>query len=251
VPASEVPGELAATTQPFPVKPPPFARQRMTRADVHSTNPATLPELLKRFDSYRTGGLYDPPSREGTIVIPGQLGGGNWSGAAVGPGGALYVTANELPYVTTITEEDRAAWPLGVSASARHFRDSEGYPAVKPPWGTVTKLNLATGELEWQVPLGDFPEVDWDGPTGTMNFGGGTVTAGGLFFAAGALDAKLRAFDTNSGKELAAFDIEVAGQGAPVSYLGKDGVQYVAVFAGGGGKGHAPSGDYVIAFRLP
>jgi len=247
VPASDVSGEHASPTQPFPTKPPAFARQQMTREDVHSTDPAALEALRETFDGFRSEGLYTPPSERGTVVIPGQLGGGNWSGAAVAPGGMMYVTANELPYITSIQDSD---WPLGKTPSARHFLDPAGYPAIRPPWGTVTKLDLAQGTLVWQRPLGDFEHLKLDGPTGTINFGGGTVTAGGLFFVAAAMDAKLRAIDTDTGHVVAEYPIEAAGQGAPVTYTGSDGKQYVAIFAGGGGKGHAPPGDYVIAFRL-
>jgi len=248
VPASTVPGEVASPTQPFPTKPPAFARQGMTRDDLHSVDPAALEALQKQYDGFRSEGLFTPPSPEGTIVFPGQLGGGNWSGAAVSPGGMLYVAANELPYVTQVTKDGNGAY--GVSVRARHFRDSKGYPAIKPPWGTVTKLDLAEGTLVWHKPLGHFEEVAWEGPTGQMNFGGGTVTAGGLFFVAAALDAKLRAFDVDTGNVLAAYGTEVAGQGAPVTYLGRDGKQYVALFAGGGGKAKGTKGDYVLAFRL-
>ncbi len=90
-----------------------------------------------------------------------------------------------------------------------------------------------------------------DESTGTMNFGGGTVTAGGLFFVAATLDSTFRAFDVENGEVLAEFPLEVPGQGAPVTWLGPDRRQYVAVFAGGGGKAGSPSGDFVIAFRLP
>lgn len=248
VPASDVPGEHAAPTQPFPTRPPAFARQGMTRDDLHSTDPDDLRALQAEFDGYRSEGLFTPPSANGTIVIPGQLGGANWSGVAVAPGGLMYVTANELPYITRVRVEPDGAY--GIRASARHFRDSKGNPAITPPWGTVTKLDLAQGTLIWQKPLGDVAGFQGDGPTGTLNFGGGTVTAGGLFFVAAALDAKLRAFDVDTGDELATYDTTVAGQGAPVTYLGRDGKQYVALFAGGGGKAQVAKGDYVLAFRL-
>ena len=97
VPGSDVPGEQAAATQPVPVKPPAFARRSMTRDDLHSTDPDALEALQAEFDSYRNEGPLTPPSQQGTIVLPGQLGGANWSGAAIAPGGMLYVTANELP----------------------------------------------------------------------------------------------------------------------------------------------------------
>ncbi len=249
VPASTVPGEVASPTQPIPTKPPAFSRQRLTRGDLHSTDPATLPALQEEFDTYRSEGLFTPPSPEGTIVFPGQLGGGNWSGASIAPGGMLYIAANELPYVTQVTRKEGGAF--GVSVRARHFRDSMGYPAIKPPWGTVTKLDLAQGTLVWQKPLGNHEELALGGEdTGQMNFGGGTVTAGGLFIVAAALDAKLRVFDTETGSLLAHYDIGVAGQGAPITYRGHDAKQYIALFAGGGGKGLGEKGDYVMAFRL-
>lgn len=249
VPASDVPGEVASPTQPFPTKPPAFARNRMTRDDLHANDPATLQKLQALYDSLRSEGPFTPPSAQGSVVIPGQLGGANWSGAAMAPGGMLYVTSVELPYITKLTP---GKGPFGYTPSARHFLDSSGKPAIKPPWGTVTKIDLARGELVWQKPLGNFPAfMVGETPTGQMNFGGGTVTAGGLYFVAAALDAKLRAFDADSGEVLAEYVLEVAGQGAPVTWLGEDGVQYVAIFAGGGGKSGSPRGDYVIAFRLP
>ncbi len=159
----------------------------------------------------------------------------------------MYIAANELPYVTSIKPSDG---PFGYSPSARHFLDTNGYPAIKPPWGTVSKIDLVKGELVWKKPLGDFETLDLPHPTGQMNFGGGTATAGGVFWAAAALDAKLRAFDMTTGDVLAEYPLEVAGQGAPVTWLGGDGRQYIGLFAGGGGKAGLPSGDYVIAFRL-
>lgn len=248
VPASDVPGEAASPTQPFPVKPPAFARNRMTRDDLHATDPQSLEKLQAHFDKLRSEGPFTPPSEHGSVVIPGQLGGANWSGAAISPDGMLYVNATELPYITKITPSDG---PFGYTPSARHFLDASGNPAIKPPWGTITKIDLTKGELVWQRPLGDFPESKLGKePTGQMNFGGGTITAGGLYITAAALDAKLRIFNAASGDVLAEYPLEVAGQGAPVTWLGQDGKQYVAIFAGGGGKSGSPSGDYVVAFRL-
>jgi quinoprotein glucose dehydrogenase len=221
----------------------------MSRDDLHSTDQNAMEKLQKFFDSLRSEGPFTPPSAQGSVVIPGQLGGANWSGAAISPDGMLYVNATELPYITKISPSNG---PFGYTPSARHFLDSNGKPAIKPPWGTITKIDLAKGELVWQKPLGDFPELKpGNEPTGQMNFGGGSVSAGGLYFVAAALDAKLRAFDVESGEALAELPLEVPGQGAPVIWLGADGRQYVAVFAGGGGKSGSPSGDYVIAFRLP
>jgi quinoprotein glucose dehydrogenase len=131
------------------------------------------------------------------------------------------------------------------------FQDPEGFPAVKPPWGTLTAIDLAAGELVWQVPLGDVPELAAQGLTGTgaENYGGPVVTAGGLVFIAAAMDAKLRAFDKRDGTLLFEVPLPAAGFATPAVYEA-DGRQFVAVAAGGGKLGR-PRGDRYVAFALP
>jgi quinoprotein glucose dehydrogenase len=221
----------------------------MTRDDLSQIDPETHAELLETFEPLRSEGIFTPPSIDGSIVCPGQHGGGNWSGAAVSPDGMLYVAATELPYISYVRKSDG---PFGASPNARAWRDKHGYPAIAPPWGTLNKIDLARGEIVWQRPLGEFAELTAKGipPTGQPNFGGATVTAGGLVFAAGTNDAKLRAFDAQTGDVLYETQLEAGAHGAPITYLGHDGRQYVVVFAGGGGKYRSPKGDYVIAFAL-
>jgi len=131
------------------------------------------------------------------------------------------------------------------------FLDPEGHPAVKPPWGTLTAIDLAKGELAWQVPLGEVPELAAQGLTGTgaENYGGPVVTAGGLVFIAAAMDAKLRAFDKRTGELVYAHDLPAAGFATPAIYEA-GGRQFVVVAAGGGKLGR-PSGDRYVAFALP
>jgi quinoprotein glucose dehydrogenase len=131
------------------------------------------------------------------------------------------------------------------------FLDPEGYPAVKPPWGTLTAIDLARGELVWQVPLGEIPELAAQGlhDTGAENYGGPVVTAGGLVFIAAALDAKLRAFDKRTGELRFEAPLPAAGFATPAVYEA-DGRQFVVVAAGGGKLGR-PSGDRYVAFALP
>lgn len=249
VPDSDISGEVASKTQPYPSKPPAFSRQLLTEDGLNNYDSEINEELREVFSQYRSTGIYTPPSEQGTIVYPGQLGGANWSGAAVSPDGMMYVTANELAYVVSLRESDS---PFGFSPHARHFRDSNGYPAIAPPWGTLTKIDLVKGDLVWQKPLGEYPELTEKGipPTGQMNFGGGTITAGGIVFIAASMDGKFRAFDTNTGDIIYETQLPAAGYGAPVTYKGKDGKQYVAIFAGGGGKAGTVHGDYVIAFTV-
>lgn len=250
VPPSDFPGEQASPTQPFPTKPPAFARQHMTIDDIANVDPESHAEFRAAFEPIRATGLFTPPSAEGTLVLPGQHGGGNWSGAAVTPEGMMYIASTELPYISSIAASDG---PYGAAPSARAFRNDKGYPAIAPPWGTLVKIDLAAGTLDWRVPLGEFDELKANGVpiTGQPNFGGATVTAGGLVFVAATTDAKFRAFDAASGALLFETQLPAGGHGAPITYLGRDGRQYVAIFAGGGGKYKSPVGDYVIAFALP
>jgi quinoprotein glucose dehydrogenase len=133
------------------------------------------------------------------------------------------------------------------------FLDNEGYPANKPPWGTLNCIDLNTGRLEWKVPLGEYPELTAQGvpKTGTENYGGAIVTAGGLLFCSGTRDAKIRAFDKTTGAELWSGKLPWVGSAPPATYQ-LNGRQYVVIASTGNKLGKAGEyGDAYVAFALP
>jgi len=132
------------------------------------------------------------------------------------------------------------------------FLDHEGYPGSKPPWGTLNCIDLNSGKLLWKVPLGEYPELTRDGvpKTGTENFGGAIVTAGGLVFCSGTRDSKIRAFDQDTGAELWSAKLPWVGTAPPACYE-VNGRQFIVIAATGGGKLGTPLGDAYVAFALP
>ena len=252
VPASTMPGEQTSPTQPFPVRPPAFVRQGFFEEDLTERTPEARAAVRARLAAAGFNGLYEPPSLAGTIANPGTLGGANWSGASFDPAsGWLYVNANELPRLLRLVPGDTPDQPYLEKGEARIF-DHEGYPGVKPPWGTLTAIDLNRGEIAWQVPLGEFAELTRRGvpPTGTRNLGGCIVTAGGLVFVGATVDRKFRAFDSSHGRVLWERELPFAGHAAPSTYA-VNGRQYVVIAAGGGGKLGTPSGDAYVAYALP
>ncbi|MEQ9290326.1 MAG: PQQ-binding-like beta-propeller repeat protein [Cyclobacteriaceae bacterium] len=134
----------------------------------------------------------------------------------------------------------------------KQLRDQNGYPGIKPPWGSLCAVNLNTGEIDWKVTLGEYEELTRQGipPTGTQLFGGGVVTAGGLVFIGASRDEKFRAFDKETGQVLWEYQLPAGGYATPSTYQ-IDGMQYVVIAAGGGGMQGTKSGDYYMAFKLP
>jgi quinoprotein glucose dehydrogenase len=143
--------------------------------------------------------------------------------------------------------------PKFVSDGYNRFLDADGYPAIQPPWGTLTAINMDTGKFAWKIPLGEYPELAAEGMTntGTENYGGPIVTAGGLLFiAATSFDKKFRAFDKDSGKLLWETTLPAAGNATPSTYE-VDGRQYVVIVAGGGKSKGVPSSASIVAYALP
>lgn len=348
VAASDVPGEQASPTQQVPTAPAPFARQTLTADGLTNRTPAAAKAALAHFNASRHRGPFDPPSRQGTILLPGLDGGAEWGGAAWDPEtGLLYLNANEMAWTLKLKPtpplaqggggsavyanncaachgSDRAGSPpefpsllaigdrLGeqditalvgsgqgrmpgfaktlsssqIAAVAaflltgkdaaqtastaqapaaqaprpafvfdgyKRFLDGDGYPAIKPPWGTLSAIDLNTGRYVWRKPLGSYPALAAAGlgNTGSENYGGAVVTKGGLLFiGATVFDNRFRAFDKRSGKLLWQTTLPAAGLATPATYRAK-GRQFVVIAAGGGKDAKGTPGGSIIAFALP
>jgi len=162
---------------------------------------------------------------------------------------ADYILLRDRPEPPEPTRMDRPQYSTG---GYPKFFDQEGYQANKPPWGTLNCIDLNTGKLVWKVPLGEYPELTRQGipKTGTENYGGAIVTAGGLVFCSGTRDDRIYAFDKSSGKELWSAPLPWVGNAPPASYQ-VHGRQFIVIAATGGNKLGTPYGDAYVAFALP
>ena len=337
---SNVDGEVAADSQPLPIRPAPFSRQTLDENQLTTRTPEAAKAAREAFRNVRNDGPFVPFSvGSDTLVFPGYDGGAEWGGQAFDPESALfYVNANEMAWTGSLapnlagsggrkiylrdcalchrddmrgtppqiaslvgvanrrsqgemlraiqkgvgrmpgfptlsqqeidavveflrTGQDRddveRGSPVPVSLKYRFtgykkFLDAEGYPAIAPPWGTLTAINLDTGAHAWQVPLGEYPELAAKGMTntGSENYGGPIVTAGGLvFIGATSFDKKLRAFDKTTGALLWEATLPYSATGTPATYEAA-GRQFIVV-PSGGGKDRGPSGGLYVAFALP
>ncbi len=251
--ASDVAGEHAWPSQPVPSKPPAFSKLAFTDDDVTDISDKSRRFVLDQLKELKHGGRFQPPSLTGTIAMPGFHGGATWSGASFDPqSGYLFVNSNNIPNIITLVPTGaEKPFPFRIKGYLK-FRDQDGYPAIKPPWGVLSAIDLNQGEIVWQVPLGEFSELTRQGvsPTGTENFGGTIVTAGGLVFVGGSKDEMFRAFDKNTGKILWQTKLPAGGYATPATYM-VNGRQYVVIAACGGGKPGTKSGDTFVAFALP
>lgn len=260
VPSTDLPHERVSPTQPFPSNPPPFARLTFTVDDLSPyLSDADRTRFRDAILAARNEGMFTPPSRRGTIQMPGNNGGANWGGAAADAArGTLVVVSKDMPCLLRLDEKP----PAEPNASARYesafgfMIASDGVSAMKPPWTTLTVYDLNAGTIKWQIPLGDVPHLAARGirNTGTHHPKVGPVlTATGLIFT-GTRDKKVRAFDVENGKLLWEHALDTAIEGIPAMYE-VGGRQYIA-FCASAQAGLTPAtqepirGAYV-AFALP
>ncbi|MEO7274179.1 MAG: pyrroloquinoline quinone-dependent dehydrogenase [Vicinamibacterales bacterium] len=266
VPQSDVPGEVTSPTQPFPVQPPPLARTTFDRdTDLYALTPEHATYCRDLWDRNRmyTKGMFTPPGLDGTMVMfPSTLGGGNWSGLSYDAARGLLITnIMNLGQVARMERraapgEGRAAYwrtsPWG-SAYGRFWNPQTKVPCSAPPFGELVAVDVNRAAVAWRVPLGVFDDLAARGfaATGTPNMGGSITTASGLVFVGASIDRRFRAFDGSSGRLLWETTLDASAHATPMTFLGRDGRQFVVVAAGGSGLLQSAPGHTVVAFALP
>lgn len=264
---SEIPGEVPAATQPFSSIPT-LVDHHLTEDDMWGFTFWDRNACKRALKSYRNEGIYTPPSVKGSIRMPASAGGMNWGGGAIDPENqVLVVPTLHIPQIHRLiprAKHDPATaspflFPMEGTdylAEFSFFLSPLGVPCTKPPWGRLSGVDLATGKLLWQVPLGSIERLAEQNigipvplEYGTPSAGGPIVTAGGLSFIAASADDKLRAFDTLTGEKLWEVKLPAGGQATPMTYA-IDNVQYLVIVAGGHPYYRTTQGDHIIAYKL-
>ncbi|HET9178407.1 MAG TPA: pyrroloquinoline quinone-dependent dehydrogenase [Terriglobia bacterium] len=258
VPKSQIPGEASWPTQPFPVAPPPYARQSMTRDEITSVTPESRRECLAMLKGAIVDGpMFRPIGEKPTVLFPGLNGGTDWGGASVDPAtDVLYVNSMDVGGLFQIVKRPPGSTVPYRARSVKYefFWDANAYPCQKPPWGSLTAIDLNTGKFRWRVTLGEFDGLKARGipQTGTPNIGGSIVTAGGIVFIGATNDRRFRAFDKDTGKLLWEAKLPASGMATPMTFIGeKTGKQFVVIAAGGGNKYDKKFTGKLVAFSLP
>jgi glucose dehydrogenase len=248
VPQSDTPGEQTWATQPFPVKPPPLSRLSIRPDEVFTGEPTHekfCRDLVEKIGGIHNLGPYTPySSKEFRILFPGQQGGPNFGGVAVDPTmGYVFVNSRDVGGMGRLDktpEGDQVAYrrfsPLGRgTVNARFWNPENSLPCQPPPWAHLIAVNANTGDIVWNVPLGTSDELEAKGlhNTGAFGQGGPIATAGGLIFIAGTIDKHFRAFDSRTGRLLWDGRLESEGHTTPMTYMARNGRQYVVVMTTG------------------
>lgn len=257
VPQAAVAGEAPWPTQPFPVVPAPLHPFGLTPDDAWGPTPDDRAACRDLVAALRWDGLFTPPSEQGTLVYPGFAGGVNWGGVSVRPDGLLVVNHMRLPMWVRLMERSGPGRGNQLGTPWHMERGMvtgpSGMPCSPPPWGLLTAVDLASGDVRWEVPLGQVPAlagVPGSETWGSLNVGGPMMTSGGLVFVAATMDPVLRAFDQDTGRLLWRAELPTGAHATPMTYE-VGGRQYVVVAAGGHASLGSAMGDWLVAFALP
>jgi len=270
---TDIPGEETSKTQPFPVLPAPLGMQSVSSNDAWGITEKDKEEAAKRISLYINKGNFTPPTFQGSLITPGNVGGIHWGGMCFDAQQQLLITnINRIVALIRMYPREKVAaaekeseevlraetgrqqgTPYVMKRNYLFKADSNGMMMqTVPPWGTLLSVDLHDGQKKWEKPLGymldikKYPEAEkW----GSLNFGGAIVTAGNLIFVAATFDNQLRAFNTKTGEMLWQYLLPASAQATPMTYA-INGKQYVVICAGGHGKLGTKLGDYVVAFSL-
>lgn len=269
-PQGGVTGEVIAEQQPVPTKPPPLHPHALTEDEIWGLTPIDRAQCRRLVGGLRNDGIFTPPSDEGSVVFPGLGGGINWGSLSVDEAnGRLVVNSMHNPFIVQVVPRAEATTLEGTDLVGAQPQEGTPYvtlrapllsdwgmPCTPPPWGLLTSIDLASGEIEWQRPLGNLRELaPWFGrflEWGTPNQGGPVQTAGGLVFIGATMDRTFRAFDAETGELLWDALLPTSAHATPMTYrVGPKGRQYVVIAAGGHFPLGSPSDDVLVAYALP
>ena len=270
VPQSDIPGEVTSPTQPFSAVAALASQAPVSTKDAFGVAFFDKWSCKRQIKRYRSKGMFTPPSLEGTIMRPSYAGGSNWGGVAIDPDRQIAVTnVNEVPALVRLIPRaelarlkesgDLKGWQIAkqrgtpYSMARRIFLSPLNLPCTKPPWGRLVAVDLGSGSIVWQKPLGTIrnlapaivPNFKW----GVPNLGGAMLTGSGLLVIGAAAEHVLRIFQTETGEEIWSARLPVAAMSTPMSYE-LDGKQYIAIVAGGNDQVGMKRGDYVIVYGL-
>jgi quinoprotein glucose dehydrogenase len=267
VPRSTIPGEEASPTQPQSAIGP-LSPQGLSPDSVWGANDADRASCRALVKGLRNDGAFTPPSFEGSLLRPSNVGGAHWGGVAFDPAAQIAVVpVNTIAAVVRLIPRaalDSVQRGAPASRIGSEYAPMRGTPygmyrellllpnlspCTPPPFGALVGVDLRRGTIAWRVPLGAMPNGSV--ANGSVNLGGAITTAGGLTFIGAALDRSVRAFETRTGRELWRAPLPASGKATPMTYsAGGAGRQFVAISAGGDGGPFGMS-DAIVVFALP